>query len=218
MSCTQSEHGTFRIPTAEWAALKLSLIAALNWLETEQYRLAQAIFARLSAAAKGQRNFNYHAAYEKATAIRARPSGHSRSLDPERGDLRKAFSVRTKHFEPSKDSESPPLIGTRSVNVVFNLSEASIALDTGKHEARWHVSESKSSVDRVHEHKMANAFFGARNAIKWTRGSGGYVIYTDEYQQESDNFGGGSTVNNALGPIGEADWRHVAAPWVPTSV
>jgi hypothetical protein len=150
----------------------------------------------------------------RATLDRLTPSGEI---------FEKLFPFERNTLSHQKIPKAPrkmdfPLIGTRSVNVVFNLSEASIALDTGKHEARWHVSESKSSVDRVHEHKMANAFFGARNAIKWTRGSGGYVIYTDEYQQESDNFGGGSTVNNALGPIGEADWRHVAAPWVPTSV
>jgi hypothetical protein len=52
---------------------------------------------------------------------------------------------------------------------------------------------------------MAGIFFSTLDKVMWTRGTGGYVIYSDEYLRESEDFGSGKRIVDPLGPIGTAE-------------
>lgn len=68
----------------------------------------------------------------------------------------------------------------------------------------WSVTENKNAVRDAHDGPTAHVFFGYLDKLTWTRGSGGYGVGNDEYNESDDLGGGANYLTFSYGPTGEA--------------
>ena len=67
----------------------------------------------------------------------------------------------------------------------------------------WDVDDNNHSVDRARSSPLGQAFFRLLGKVKWTRGTGGYIQYRNEYMEWD-----GPQIKERCGPIGER-----TSPW-----
>jgi hypothetical protein len=82
---------------------------------------------------------------------------------------------------------------------------ASIDFEAKTRTVRWGVSENNHAVEEARSHPVGRAFFKALGAIQWTRGTGGYLKYTSEYDVDGDDFRHEPRITTPYGPIGDKE-------------
>jgi len=74
------------------------------------------------------------------------------------------------------------------------------------------------SVDFFRGSVLGRALFKALDQIRWTRGSGGVITYTDEYMRETMDAGAMvNSISNWFGPLGEREYERVRG-WNPRTL
>lgn len=97
-----------------------------------------------------------------------------------------------------------PLATTKTAVFPLFCGEASISFQDRT--VTWHVEENNRAVERAHDDKLAQVFFASLDKVKWTRGTGGVILYDDEYRK--DDYAGPS-ISSSFGPKGieEEVWQ-----------
>lgn len=204
MSMYESEHGSYIIPSDQWAVFKAKLIGAYNRQQQTLLRRASALYEELKKRGEGKRKFDYREAL--FTIERA---GSARHWSVRRSELEEAVADDDigaavlrgdKLVRPMPTKEPFKLATPRAASLP--MPEATVAFDNATRTVRWGVMENNHAVDRAREHPFARDFFRALDAIVWKRGSGGFIEYRNENMRYEGGFGDAPRISNALGPVG----------------
>lgn len=209
MSNHQEERGTYLSPAKELPGLHKALREYANDLHDK----VRAEVQRLHQIAGGTRSVTKyaevmrgHGCFDQWYAM-GRPNGIPVDADSVN---RLAYEVidhmlRDAH-EGRKNVHKPTVAeieryapqATNRTSEFFPDFESSISF-SGR-EVTWSVEQNNRSVDHTHETLMAKIFWGHMDRINWTRNSGGFCLYVDEYRRELG--GGGDVETNRYGPLG----------------
>lgn len=85
----------------------------------------------------------------------------------------------------------------------FGALGCHLIFDKANNRVEWHVEEGKRARERARALPITQAFFGALDQVRWTRGTGGAFTGNDEHNAEDREFGsGGNYITTAFGPTG----------------
>jgi len=221
MSCDQAERGTIKLPTAQYSKFRKSVIQAYNEHQTLCLEAAQKLHAELARLSKGMRQpIAWNTVMETAKKQVKNSGGTSFGYGNYRNkydgidfysledNVLKDKAVVRKGVKTYKKALVRPMkkdFSLLALNAIgFDVGyDAHIRFNVKAHTVIWSVSENNHAVDHAHEHPISIKFFKLLNEIKWVRGTGGEILYTDEHQRDSAlqyAGGGGSTVNGRYGP------------------
>ena len=214
MSTYNWESGSVRMSTREFAQFRRGMVQFHNDRQERLYKDAVALWAGLRAQAKGQRNFDYGEALRNHRRFDHSGSPH-RGVDSMDGffeieqaliDYNGTGSRRSLKCPKKKDFKTLKLTA-ESIPVGY---EAVIGFDNKAREVRWDVPENNHAVERARESAVGREFLGRLAAVRWTRGTGGQFVGTDEYNEDRRDAGGGANyVTARYGPLGQdATSRH----------
>lgn len=198
MSCYESEEGTIKIPSKEWAKFRTAVIKAWNEHQLQRLAKAQALHKRLKETLKGKRGS------VRTEALREALARHSRQ-DPE-GDIQ-CLVIEGWRNEPKLRSVAPKKkdfqILPTSKDASIYLGDASIHLKNKTKCVVWVVPENNHAREHARKHPVAKTLFRLLDRITWTRGSGGQIVGNDEYNRDAGHGevgGGGNYVTAEYGP------------------
>ena len=206
MSHYESEHGSYVIPSIEWAAFKAKLIAAYNRRQSEALRNATLLYDELKRMAGDSKAFNADdALFRLRTRASARhfwvhPSSVEAALASE--EIVEAVITPTGLEKPTPKMRAFALAKERASELP--MSEATVAFDNAKRVVSWTTDYNNHTVERARAHPFAIDFFRLLATVAWKRGTGGYVEYRDENSRDED-FGSRGGLNNVHGPRGLAE-------------
>jgi hypothetical protein len=212
MSCYEWERGSIQIPSAAWAKFKADLRAAYNKQAERDFALVEKLHATVKDLIKGKRGVNIAQVLstEAHAMIESRGYGYYATsqekyafkLFDTEDILRKLF-VDGKLYAPKK--KDFPLANGKTVSFGADY-EGRISLRDTDRTVHWDVSENNHAVDRARESYMGSQFFTLLGGIKWTRGSGGHIFGSNEYEDDAAREyagGGGSHIKDTFGPEGD---------------
>lgn len=109
---------------------------------------------------------------------------------PSAGDLKQAF---------------PP--APKGTKAVYQTTWATVAIDGNK--LRWNVPENNHAVESAREHPLARRLFAELDKVEWTKGTGGALLYNNEYAEDAGRYhegAGGSRASARYGPLGDPNY------------
>lgn len=213
MSCYDWESGTITIPAKAWPAFKKALRDGFNKIAEQDLVILGRIHAAVTAAIKGQRLPNLQGILSGEIY---RTQRNWRGFDDEvypmkliRGfEVESVLLVRdaTTNRYRLKAPRKSDLPFCNSKTVTFQFGEARISLDDASRQVRWDVPENNHACEEARSSAVGELFFGLLAEMDWTRGSGGYIVGNDEYNQDDSSVGGGANrINSTFGPLGEKE-------------
>lgn len=235
MSNYEWEEGGIKLPTAEFARVRQVVADRVTKNSDAIYTKAQEFWAGLTAKQKSD-----PAAYKAAfLAFKDKSTkrvynglwggSHDESTLPEGFDdhvfgyaaERAAWDKaagKTVTFKPRRLQKTDLTYPTKK-DLVFRTMNGSgnITFDRDTSSVRWYVDENNHAVDSAHGDPLADEFFTALSMVKWTRGTGGYLLYGNEYQREAGHHSpgaGGSSVSRGFGPIGAVEAPYSTADYL----
>jgi hypothetical protein len=208
MSCHEEEHGTYRLPSAAFPAFRKTVLTAYNAHQGLMFKNATSIYEQIVAARARTRNPEpLYKLYERFAAA---SDWRSPRLDPTE-EIREAllsYDYRKGHSDPAawtlikpKAAQFKPL-PARALQI--SLPECGITFDPKARTVTWWTDRNNHTVERCRAHPVVAAFFRALAKVTWTRGTGGYVEYRNEYDEDT-GFGDRGSINDAHGPIGKGE-------------
>ena len=195
MSCYEEERGDYTLPSAEWAGFKAKIREAFNARQVKSLETATRIHDTIVAAGKGKRGFDYMDAFTKEVHVQRR-AGYGAyggtetiDLDPD-GTIRRALFGNEYRPKPGTKPKRPlkkdfPLATNKTT--AFECDEGHLSFDDQTRTVHWSVYNNNRSCERARQHPIAKVFFQALRAVKWTRDSGGFIEYTNEYAADADD-------------------------------
>lgn len=214
MSRYEWEEGSFKLPSAEFTKLRKRFETVVKARQQSMFDHSQKFWKGLSAKEKsdprafdqaidrycfpppsqGQPRFGFSAPRY--------PNGLTEDVAVELHDkLSLRYGVEKPRRLLKTDFEFP----TNRTTSFQVGDEASVDFDRDRSSVRWNVGQNNHSVDRARQHPLSSELFGALERIRWTAGTGGYVVGNDEYNEDSRDVGGGGNYTTfAIGPQGEA--------------
>lgn len=193
MSNYNWEEGTVKIPAKGWAKFRTELIKASNRIQLERFEQAKRAHARCKEALKGKRG---SARKEALKAAARRLSDDVRHLVVT--DEWSAKGITLKDAPKKKDFKVLPFSKDATLDCD---GEGYIVLRNADRTVRWSVPENNRAVERAHESELGRKLFSMLSRVDWTRGSGGQIVYNDEYNRDCDYAGGGANrVTYEYGP------------------
>ena len=212
MSCYEWERGSIQIPSAAWAKFKADLRAAYNAGVQNDLRLAEQLVERVKVLIKGKRGVNLE--QELSDEIHRTTESYSgfyssvsvdkyafKVFDSE--EIMQKVLVGGKLYQPKK--KDFPLANGNTDSFAADY-DGCITLEDARRTVHWTVNENNHAVERAHESFMGGHFFRLLGEVKWTRGSGGHIYGSNEYQDDAAREyagGGGSTISQTFGPEGQ---------------
>jgi hypothetical protein len=210
MSCYEWERGDVRLSTKEYARVKKTFIAIIKEDQTQNLNLANKLYNKIVAEAKGKRGVDYSNLYhncrfEKSVSYSTWGTvTKSKDLDPADTFWTTCVNHENSSKRPLKPKKKDFLSKIDRKNLNFEHDDFSIQFIDRIKTISWIVEENNHAKDRAHEHPVAKKLFNLLNGVKWTRGTGGTIVGNDEYNQDSDFVGGGGNyITMSFGPIGE---------------
>ena len=191
------EQGIIRIPAPQMPRFRTEVIKTYNYNEAHERDIACNAFHGLKALAKGQRNFDYRAAFEEAL-----PGGTGLTVphgtDEARCDLgvygvwhtqRTAAALgltwynRTKLRYPGQRFEMFTIRNTNTLHrdgwrITFLRDIRMVC---------WDVFEGRSACAKAHDDRFVQSFFKLLDKVDWVRGTGGEILGNDAYNALSRN-------------------------------
>lgn len=217
MSCYEWEAGNIKIPSAEWAKVKLSIRKDVNAYQQVMLEAAEDIYNVLTVklpelkkqvAAKTINAFMIETKLYEIAKERLDLYARRRGVTFHEGAsntilMTIAFKRDPKDWNKHTIKLKKPLkkdfpIHNGAVNH-FDDGDCSLTFDNDTRTVRWDVPENNHACDRAREGTLGKAFFKAMESVTWTRDSGGSIYGNDEYNRESghDYEGGGGTLLKA---------------------
>jgi hypothetical protein len=203
------ERGEIKLPSAEATSFRHSLVEFHNNRNTILFATAKGFYTRLKTIGKGKRNFDFHTAYNDMAAPTSYGSsnpidGYDEIMDaifPYEQDG--AFFGRSRKPKAPKKNQFKHLpLSAKGISVG---GEAGISFKGNV--VIWSVSENNHSVERAHEHKIAQHFFKLLSMVKWTNRSGGEIVGNDEYNRDARESGGGANYVTMRFGASDVQWR-----------
>lgn len=201
MSCYEWESGSITLPSSAVAGVRKALVDASNKLHDEVYEGTRAFIQRAGTRDPkklqavlygGPARPSEHIDWALQCCVLGTPGPVKLPSHEQIDRVNPRATNRTTHFECG--------------------SEASVSI-TGR-VVNWRVEENNHSVDRAHEHPVAQAFFRALDRVTWTRGTGGQFIGNNEYNRDNEyEGGGGNYVTQTFGPRSKAQLVAAASRW-----
>lgn len=194
MSCNEWEHGTLALPTAEVAPMR----RALNRAHAAQMDRVKGLLERVWPEVKKLPADQRHRKLWAGDF----PAAHTLADDETWNDLGSLFYA-SKGRKPTaehwkKAFSAPTTNRTRN----WSCGEAAVRLE-GRH-LTWDVPDNNHAVDHARASWLGQALFAQLARINWTRGSGGYFVGNNEYNQgTSEPGGGGNYLTDTFGPAGD---------------
>lgn len=193
MSCYEWESGTLALPTAEVAATRKALSAAY----AAQMDQVKVLLNRLWPEVKklpADKRANLFNDYRFRSA-------HAAGDDETWFSLCQLFSV-SKGRKPTAEHWKKALAyPATNRTTTWHCDEASVELD-GRH-LTWDVPDNNHAVDHAHDSWLGKALFAQLDRVTWTRGSGGYFVGNNEYNDDRDVGGGANYLTRSYGPAGD---------------
>lgn len=225
MSRNEWEHGTLKLPTAEFARVRQAV-------ETAERARKERVFTQTQAFWKGltRKQQTDAGEYRKAAMafthrlytdgeVQATGGWYGRPGRPApNADI--AFAVQSQlecacwrtPDGTTREQHSPRRVLQADMDyptnrtTTFHDGGASLVFDRASSTVEWDVPENNHAVEHARATAMGRAFFGALETVQWTRGTGGWFTGNDEYNQEGREYGGGATyVTTGFGPAAAAD-------------
>jgi hypothetical protein len=188
MSYYEYANGGYRIPTREWPKFRTGLITAINNFHAEVQQRATEYANKFNAQPKKERykEGDYPPSHVEWPGCDWLTSPVRDVLRFNRETLRYAVDKTALKKRPtSKDLR----LGFDCTELVLNNEIRRIGVD---------ISENNKSFHAFEEHPISTLIMNALARVRWTRGSGGYLLYRDEYFEHA-----ASDVIYRFGPIGE---------------
>lgn len=196
MSNYQSEHGTYVLTAGGYKQVKAEVTAAANVMRHKAYLAAVTVYNQMMAQAKGKRNFNFGAVFEKLLEDVQLEVGHAlikKSIFKkfQAGGFVNGVYQETNFGKPHqpKESDFKPLKPAQVTVIRVCRFAGQIQFDDKTKRIAWVVDENNHAVDEARETYIAGKFFSALANVKWTGKTGGRVEYMDEYISDRGNFG-----------------------------
>ena len=180
MSNYNSERGTIKIPSAEIVSLRREIVKAYN---AQQERLRSRHNSRIDRMRKIAKEKGAHEVpYEMGM------TEEETSLFYRCTDGKKVKRCTKKALDLPKISEK---------KVTLSAGELYVTIDTDERTLTWDIDENNRAVERAYDSFLGKTVMSALRRVNWTRGSGGRILYQDEYQRDAY---AGPSVSKTFGP------------------
>lgn len=220
MSHNEAETGEWVLPSAEVARVKKALRDAHNGVAEAAYKEAKAFWKQHGT----QSATKYAQAADRfVDRLRPRPPSLYGRPDPRAGHQRAvADAVRevldriawhaqgggqALHGATWDDLESVGWGRKTNRDTTFGDAEASVRINEKTRTLRWKVGENNHAVEHAHDSLLGRTLFDHLSKVKWTRGTGGYIRYSSEYDTDEFGLGNGSRLTRWHGPRGAEVWK-----------
>lgn len=210
MSNYNSEHGQFTLPAGAYRQVKLAVLEAANKNIAGALTTAQRIYDKIMAQGKGKRNFDYHDAYTEA-------------MEDVNICRRLIFKALFKKYQPGNASRGPvygrptapkqndfKALPYKTETVRATSWAGEITFNDAAKTITWTVAENNHAVEEARGSRVAQALFNALNRVKWTRTTGGFIEYVDEYMEGYDGHKASPQLRNRLGIGTKPTWEEEA--------
>lgn len=220
MSHNEAETGEWVLPSAEIPKIKKALRDAHNGVAEAAYTEAKAFWkaqGTQSAATYAE------AADQFVDRLRPRPPSLYGRPDPRAGHQqavaqavrevldRIAWQARgggqALHGATWADLEAVGWAKKTNRDTTFGDAEASVRINEKTRRLRWKVEENNHAVERAHDSLLGKTLFAHLAKVKWTRGTGGIVRYSSEYDTDDFGLSNGSRLASWHGPRGAEAWK-----------
>lgn len=195
MSCYEWESGTLTLPTAAVAPMR----KALNAAHSKQMECVRMLLDRLwpelkKLPADKRRHLDPYSPQFRDLNITAD--------DETRWGLHSLFYASDGRKPTAEHWKKALAYPSTNRTSHWRCGEASISLE-GRH-LTWEVPDNNHAVDHARASWLGKALFDQLARVNWTRGSGGYFVGNNEYNQDSSEPGGGGNyITATYGPVGD---------------
>lgn len=240
MSCRNQEQGKFILPARSFASFRKALVEVANAEQDRVMEAAVALhayitkpidqgegkparkerLAELNKILKGPNAYRVgHFLDQAFTSIDGELNRRSSYAAAPKWDQhtrdRAALLVLPwvnqgpRKFQAPKKKDLPPVPASTTV---LEGDSFTISFDPKTRTVQWFVDEGNQNVETARESALGRAFFQQLKKVEWTRGTGGYIHYSDEYAEEAAMEHGHNPVSTHtyMGPLGkqqqEMEW------------
>lgn len=141
--------------------------------------------------------------FDYSQVVRSGAIGHLKTFKVNKSDV----------FAPQKMTMCYPKLGDKNLSCYSNLSTyrhgnstLSFVFSGDYRTVTVRCDRNNREVERCEEESSYALFFRELDKVKWTRGTGGYLTHTSEYDDDDDGgFGERGTMVHCYGPIAEAE-------------
>lgn len=200
MSCYEWERGTIALPAAEVTKMRTVLNAAHREQMSRVTTLLNQVWPEAKKLPADQR--------QRKVSSWHFPNAHDLADYETWGDLESLFYASKGRKPTAEHWKSSLAAPSTNRTREWRCGEATVSLE-GRN-LTWNVPDNNHAVEHAHETWLGKALFAQLAKVKWTRGSGGYFVGNNEYNQDdSAPGGGGNYISESFGPAGEkAQSRH----------
>lgn len=217
MSKHEWERGSIKLPKSEATRVIKALRDKFNAQLNAEIALLTKVHAAVTAAYKGKRNVNWRDAVKAELAKPIYTNAKWEVLAQSRvsefqNDL---VDLLLRKVEAAGAAPKIKLIASVTNKITDKWANAktvsfdagcdgTINYDSKNATFKWYVSENNHAVDDARNSIMGAEFFRLMGTVKWTRTTGGELVGNDEYNQDSENAGGGANYTTATyGGLGD---------------
>jgi hypothetical protein len=212
MSRWQREHGSIKLPSAEFAGFRQAAADAANKEKQSLFDHSQNFWAGLKPSDKKDRASYYQAylRYEKANEVAVQRStywgsrGEMVSGTPDGFSALIGADLSSVGRKPARVQKSEMGFATnRTVELANPYGDGRLVFNREQNTVSWDVEEGNRAVDSARDSVIGKLFFNRLKSVKWSRGTGGTIMGNSESMSDDDYVGdGGSYFTGGFGPIG----------------
>lgn len=196
MSRNEWEHGTIKLPAAEFAKVRRAVQAADQQHRQAMFDAAQRFWKSLSRK-------------EQTDRVACRAAAHQFCYDPANPVPEGTPTVLSRGLRGDK----PTRVLRSDMNFPTNRTvrfdagdEATVYFDRERRTVTWDVPSNNHAVESARQSPVGQALFAALDRVRWTHGTGGVIVGNDEYNQDANDVGGGGNYcTGAYGYVGIAE-------------
>lgn len=216
MSRWEEERGEIKLPSAEFAAVRQAVQAAVAKDREKTLKMMERAYSE--APKEALRNihvFEEHLYSTVGSGWTARPR-----YDFPDEDLRWRLSQKMVGEGGRLKKPRAAFLGPAPTNrtLSFDARDGVLIFDPKKKTVLWAVDSNNHAVDHARNTTVFGAFMEALTKVKWTRGTGGVFAGNDEYHSEAREVGsGGAYCTGAFGPIGAEEEPNCFEPFTDSA-
>jgi len=230
MSIDQTERGAFKLPIKEYASFKKALWNELNAYQQTKIEATNELFTAVAQQYKINREAKTLPKHEfewsrwvdeirnRVSKKGARYNGYgmygvgsySALSHWDWQDIVDKFIIVSDNKVQPKKANKKDFPTVKLSELEYSDDFCSIYFDDKTKTVHWSVPENNHACDHAHEQHMAKFLFKQLQQVKWGRGTGGKVLYTDEYlRDDALDYEGflASRVTFRAGSLGESDLK-----------
>jgi len=182
MSCYEHADGGYIIPTREWPKFRTDFIKRVNYFHKEVKQRATDYANEFNAQPKKQRTKSEPwSCYPPMIPARAEWPGSTSWLSTPVNDVLDFNHTTYKYTVNKKALEKHPT----SKSFGIDIDCTTISLDNHTRNISIHVEDNNKSFVRFEDHPLSEILLRCLNRVNWTRGSGGYLLYRNEFHDHS---------------------------------